>query len=559
MRMYGCMALLSMCWALSAPAAAQSGERVALVVGNSGYGSAPLINPRNDAQAMTALLTKAGFAVDQRLDATQADLMQSIERFGAAIRDPKVKFGLFYYAGHGLQQNWRNYLVPVSAEIHSAEEVPAKTVDVSELLAFMGQAKGRSFLVILDACRDDPFGGTYRPTARGLSQFDAPSGSMLAYATAPGSVAFDGEGANGLYTSSLLQEFSVEGAKLEDAFKRVTLNVRMASHGRQVPWETTSLEQDIYLFPVGRRKLSEADQEAMLDEEMSAWTRVRSAADVNLLADFLRRYPSGYVSELALSRLIRLLAVRDEQEEAARRSAVRVAELPANPQQNAIAAASPVVRPPVVAVPVPEPVGLAVPVPQPELPQTALAPTPFSQGYAVHSRQYRVGDQFRFTVIDGLTRLARPLELKVTGVDLQSERVEFNDGGYASDMMGNIVANDRGVFSTPRQFYPAELYVGKKWQTMFRQKRPNGTTYTFKYDVRVVGRETVTVPAGTFDTFKIEARGFNMQLGASLLRTIWVAPGVAADIVHETVVRLRNSTIDQFDRQELVSVTTATR
>src|SRR5439155_12019338 len=109
------------------------------------------------------------------------------------------------------------------------------------------------------------------------------------------------------------------------------------------------------------------------------------------------------------------------------------------------------------------------------------------------------------------------------------------------------------TFSSPRQFYPAELFVGKKWRTEFKQSRRSGLTYTFRYDLKVVARETITVPAGTFDCFKIEARGFNVPLGARIERNIWVAPGVSGDIRHEILVRLRNGAIEQNDRQELVS------
>ena len=206
---------------LACTLAAQASERVALVIGNSDYKNSPLVNPRNDANAMAELLTKAGFVVDKQLDTDFPRMQSAVDRFGTAIRDPKVKFGLFYYAGHGLQQDWRNYIVPVSARIRNAGDVTQQTVDVSGLLRYMEQAVGRSFLVVLDACRDDPFAGSFRPAAKGLTQFDAPVGSLLAYSTAPGSVAQDGEGANGLYTGFLLREFAVPGARLEDAFKRV--------------------------------------------------------------------------------------------------------------------------------------------------------------------------------------------------------------------------------------------------------------------------------------------------------------------------------------------------
>jgi hypothetical protein len=105
---------------------------------------------------------------------------------------------------------------------------------------------------------------------------------------------------------------------------------------------------------------------------------------------------------------------------------------------------------------------------------------------------------------------------------------------------------------SPRQFYPAELYIGKRWKTQFKQTRASGVVYTFKYDLKVVAKETITVPAGTFETYKIEGRGFNMELGAYLQRNIWVAAGINADIVLETLVRLRSGVMDQDDRQELV-------
>lgn len=582
----GALALL-----LVFPAHAESGERVALVIGNSLYPKAPLANPAKDARDMTSLLRQAGFTVEQHLDTSKGQLTEAVGRFGAAIRNPKVKFALFYYAGHGLQQDWRNYLVPISADIRSPAEVKSKTVDVSELLAYMEQATGRSFLVILDACRDDPFADSYRPPLKGLSQFDAPVGSLLAYATAPGSVAQDGDGENGLYTSNLLREFAVRGARLEDAFKRVRLNVRLASRGMQVPWESTSLEEDVYLFPPTRLKLSDAEQEQQLEREINSWIHVRSSKDLQQLAAFIRDYPSGSVSELAQARLNRLFAVQESQKEqlvqiasattspttvsrdtqvrdaAARAVAATQAERAAQ-QQRAVAQARQqeierleLARPAaederVAARPATE-VGAATQT-EPTAGSVAILPTdfaatPYFKGYQEHRRSYQTGDFYNYQVIDAFTKASRPLALQVTAIDVDGDRVEYNNAEYVSDTMGNTVANPRGGFSTPRQFYPAELFVGKKWRTMFRQARPGGIVYTYRYDLKVVGRETVVVPAGTFDTFKIEARGFNMQLNARLERNIWVAPGVNGDIAHEIFVRLRNGTIEQNDRQELVS------
>lgn len=160
--------------------AAQASERVALVIGNSDYKHSSLTNPRNDANAMAELLTKAGFVMDKQLDTDLARMQSAVDRFGAAIRDPKVKFGLFYYAGHGLQQDWHNYIVLVSAHIRNATDVAQQTVDLTGLLNYMKQATVRSFLVVLDACRDDPFAGAFRPVAKGLTQFDDPAGGSIA-------------------------------------------------------------------------------------------------------------------------------------------------------------------------------------------------------------------------------------------------------------------------------------------------------------------------------------------------------------------------------------------
>jgi len=272
---------ISFAWAQEVPA-----ERVALVIGNANYVSSPLTNPTNDAKGMTELLRDAGFQVDSVLDANQQKMRMAVDQFGKRIRDERVKLAIFYYAGHGVQLDWRNYLIPVDARVRTPEDVRKQSVEVSDLLRYMQETKNRSFLVVLDACRDNPFAGTYQPMAKGLSQFDAPVGSMIAFSTSPGNVALDGDGNNGLYTSHLLREFSVRNARIEDAFKRVRLNVRVESGGKQIPWESTSLEDDLYLFPLEKKSLSEADQEAQFDREVKAWMLVKSATQIEPLIQF---------------------------------------------------------------------------------------------------------------------------------------------------------------------------------------------------------------------------------------------------------------------------------
>ena len=223
--------------------------RHALVVGNAGYTSAPLLNSVNDATAVAKVLEKAGFTVDLKLNATQKQLQDAVSVFGDRLKAGGA--GLFYFAGHGVQIKGRNFLMPVGSDIKREDEVPYKAVDVQQVLDKMETAKNRINVVILDACRDNPFARSSRSNSGGLSQVDAPIGSLVAFATAPGSVASDGRGTNGLYTQHLLANIERPGLSIEEVFKRVRLGVRLDSNGGQVPWESTSLEGDFTFFAAG--------------------------------------------------------------------------------------------------------------------------------------------------------------------------------------------------------------------------------------------------------------------------------------------------------------------
>jgi uncharacterized caspase-like protein len=228
---------------------------------------------------------------------------------------------VFYFAGHAMQLDWRNYLLPTDIKIRSAQDVTTQAVDLNDLLLQLAQASGAtggsSNIVILDACRDNPFGKTVN-TTKGLTQIDAPTGTLLAYSTAPGNVAQDaGMGSNGLYTENLLKEMKVDGAKIEEVLKRVRLSVRLQSNGQQVPWESTSLEEDFYFKPPRAiTKLSREEAEAQFDQELSAWSIARAAPKVATLEEFMRKYPNGKFSELAQYRLDALLAEQKKEQDA---------------------------------------------------------------------------------------------------------------------------------------------------------------------------------------------------------------------------------------------------
>ena len=215
----------------SAAAQAPIDIRIALVIGNGAYaGSAALPNPVNDAQAMGETLKQLGFTVVELRDGNKAQMNDAITKVRTALQG-KQGVGMLYYAGHGLQLDWRNYMVPVDAKIASSADISSQAVDVHSVIDAFKAAGNRMNIVVLDACRDNPFAST--ASGKGLAQLDAPPGTFLAFATAPGNVAEDGDvkSGNGLYTGFLLEELKKPSAKIEDVFKRVRLNVRKRSQG----------------------------------------------------------------------------------------------------------------------------------------------------------------------------------------------------------------------------------------------------------------------------------------------------------------------------------------
>jgi len=219
-------------------------NRIALVIGNGAYKSSPLANPVNDANDMATALKKCDFTVMKSINASRKEMRRAIRKFGEEINKGAV--GLFYYAGHGIQVDGENYLVPVGSSVYSEDEVDDECLKVSSVLRKMESAGNRLNIIILDACRDNPFGRSFRSSNMGLAKMDAPTGSILAYATAPGSIAADGTGGNGLYTSKMLIHMNTPGLKIEEVFKRVRIDVVKASGKRQTPWESSSLMGDFY-------------------------------------------------------------------------------------------------------------------------------------------------------------------------------------------------------------------------------------------------------------------------------------------------------------------------
>ncbi len=295
-------------------------RRTALVIGNAAYQHAPrLANPVNDAHDIAAALKDLGFEVLYGEDQSGDQMKRLIKDFGAKLKAGGK--GLFYYAGHGIQLNGRNYLIPVEIDSLREGTIEFEAVDVNRVLAEMDAAGNGFNIVILDACRNNPFSRSWRDTAGGLASISAPTGTFIAYSTAPNSVASDGTGRNGLYTQELLKQLRTPNLVLEEVFKQVRTEVRKKSNSQQVPWESSSVE-GIFYFSVNRnespivtqipvntnaKSADEAANKAKPDSsafELSFWDYIKNSSNINDFDAYLKKYPNGQFTDLAKNRLI---------------------------------------------------------------------------------------------------------------------------------------------------------------------------------------------------------------------------------------------------------------
>jgi hypothetical protein len=233
--------------------AALAESRVALVIGQSAYRAVPaLTNPVNDARAMTQLLTDAGFDVVTASDLSQNEMREKVSDFAGRIttKGPDT-VALVFYAGHGLQIDGENFLVPVDVDPKREADVPLQSVRLNDILNTLTSVPSKMRIVMLDACRNNPFPDISKSAGRGLAIVDArfgAAGTFLSFSTSPGAEAEDGDGANSPYTTALLLAAREPGLSIEDAFKRVRVSVNKATGGRQTPWESSSLTGDFRFF-----------------------------------------------------------------------------------------------------------------------------------------------------------------------------------------------------------------------------------------------------------------------------------------------------------------------
>src|ERR1700712_1032918 len=231
-------------------------NRVALVIGQSAYRSVPALpNPANDAKAVTQLLTDSGFEVSTASDLSQGQLREQVSAFAGKVAAKGADtVALVFYAGHGMQIDGENYLVPIDVDPKREADIPLQAVRLNDVLNTLTSVPTRMRIVLLDACRNNPFPELNKTAGQGLAIVDAKigaPGTFLSYSTSPGAEAEDGNGADSPYTTALLAAAKEPGLSIEDAFKRVRVAVNKTTEGRQTPWESSSLTDEFRFFGSG--------------------------------------------------------------------------------------------------------------------------------------------------------------------------------------------------------------------------------------------------------------------------------------------------------------------
>jgi uncharacterized caspase-like protein len=309
------------------PAPATGPERrIALVIGNSAYENVTqLVNPSNDAREIGKFLNSAGFEVIQATDLDHDEMIQVLQDFSAKISERGPNTAVFvYYAGHGLQIAGDNYLVPVDAKISAEADVPTEAIRLVDVMATLQAVPSRFRAVVLDACRNNPF-SQLKDTGNGLAIVDAPNGSIVAYSTAPGTEAFDGEGKNSPYTAAFLRLGREPNLPIEQFFKKVRVVVNDVTEGKQTPWESSSLTSDFYFFgdtavaaatsvdPAARQASASANRPVQVAQMRTrtprdAYNMAVAEGSVEYYQEFIRIYPydpyCDHIRRLLAARLV---------------------------------------------------------------------------------------------------------------------------------------------------------------------------------------------------------------------------------------------------------------
>jgi TPR repeat protein len=260
---------------------------------------------------MAKALSSMGFEVMTVMDATADAMRDAISRFGSRLQEPGA-VALFYYAGHGVQIDGDNYLIPLGAAINSAEDVTEYGVPLQSVMRTMQRSSTRLNIVVLDACRDNPFtAGAWTASVSGLAPVVAPADTIIAYSTGPGQIADDGSGENSPYTAALASEMTQPGSTLEDVFRATRRHVIERTANHQTPWEHSALVSQFYFVPRAGDVAPVAGMPANAQLlELAAWESIKETHDPQLIKDHMQRFPNGLFAELAAVRLAKIEAMR---------------------------------------------------------------------------------------------------------------------------------------------------------------------------------------------------------------------------------------------------------
>lgn len=277
-------------------------KRVALIIGNGNYKSSPLRNPVNDARSMAKILQRLNFKVLEYENLTQKQMKQAIDKFGREIRGGGV--GLFFFAGHGMQARGRNYLIPVNADINTENDIEYESIDAGRVLAKMEDAGNRVNIVMIDACRNNPYARSFRAQSKGLATVNAPAGSFIAYATAPGSLAADGKGKNGVFTKAFVDAVNKNSSiSIEKIFKKVRSSVRKTTHKKQTPWSSSSMEGDFYFKLPKTLAAMDKGSPSQSDRDTVFWSSISSSSNPSDYKLYIKKFPKGFYRSLAENRI----------------------------------------------------------------------------------------------------------------------------------------------------------------------------------------------------------------------------------------------------------------
>lgn len=424
------LAALGLVLSLVMPATAFADARVALIIGNGEYGGelGKLKNPTNDAALMADTLQSLGFDVSLVENADQKEMKRAIREFGQRLRNTGGNgIGLFFYAGHGVQVDGENYLLPIGAQIAAEGDVELEAVSANSVLSQMQFAGNAVNLVFLDACRNNPLTRNFRSGSRGLARVDAPRGSFVGYSTAPGDVSVDGDADNSPYTQALVDALQQPGTSIEVAHRLVRAKVLAATNQRQTPWDSSSLTGPVILAKAAEPAAPATSQAQPAPQpaapatggnqqaELLFWESIKDSGNPAMFDAYLTQFPNGVFAGLAQAKLAELKPAQQAEAQ------VRAAEPAATETQSAAV--------------VPD----QAPEPEPEATEPAPLEVEAMSGVYVARKSANVRAA-PTTASKVVTRLAVDQAADVTGQAADGEWLRINAGGAVGFVSASLLA-----------------------------------------------------------------------------------------------------------------------